>query len=228
MRLIVEHLAQGRGERLLIDDLSFEVASGEAVILTGPNGAGKTTLLRTLAGLAPPRAGSIRLDGGGPDASVGEHAHWIGHTNAIKAALTVSENARFWAAFLGGGDSVDTALRDLDLIDLADVPAGYLSAGQQRRLGIARLLLAVRPLWLLDEPTVSLDAANRDRLARLMHRHLDGGGMIIAATHLDLGLKGARTIDLSACDPSAVQQPPALQAKMPPQNPHPQSSGPRR
>lgn len=199
MRLAADNLAVVRGGRRLIDGLSFTVDAGQALVLTGPNGVGKTTLLRALAGLIAPADGTIRLDGAPGDATIGERAHYVSHANAVKAGLTVRENARFWAGFLGDGTaSVDDALEAIGLDDLASVPAGYLSAGQKRRLGLARLLLAVRPLWLLDEPTVSLDAASQSWLARLMQAHLDGGGILVAATHAPLGLATARTLALAA------------------------------
>lgn len=202
MRLVVENLAQERGGRELLAGLSFVVAGGETVLLTGPNGAGKTTLLRTLAGLIAPTAGHISLEGGDGERSVGEQAHLIGHGNAVKPQLTVRENATAWAEILGGGGSadgaIDAALEALDLTALAAIPAQLLSAGQKRRLGLARLLLAPRPLWLLDEPTVSLDAANTERVAALVRQHVATGGMVIAATHVPLGLAGARELSLSS------------------------------
>jgi heme exporter protein A len=198
MRLIVEELNQTRGDRHLFAGLSFEVAAGEALVLTGPNGAGKTTLLRTLAGLLAPAAGRIVLEGGDREATVGEQAHLIGHANAIKPRLTVAQNLAFWARYLGGTMPSDAALAALDLAPLAAIPAAYLSAGQKRRLGLARLLAAPRPIWLLDEPTVSLDAANRDRLAALVQAHRQQGGLVLAATHLPLGLEAPRELALTA------------------------------
>jgi heme exporter protein A len=197
MRLIVAAISQRRGDRLLFQDQSFEVAAGEALILRGANGAGKTTLLRTIAGLLPPLTGTITLSDAEDDTDLSARAHYIGHANAIKGRLTVRENLAFWAAFLNGPQNTTSALEKLDLSDLEAVPANYLSAGQKRRLGLARLIAAPRPLWLLDEPTVSLDAASRLRFAGLMRVHLDQGGMIIAATHDDLGLVNARTLDLT-------------------------------
>jgi heme exporter protein A len=196
MQLVVEALTQSRGPRVLFHNLSFTVSAGEAVVLTGPNGTGKTTLLRTLSGLLQPEAGTVRLDGADDESSVGEHCHLVGHTNAIKGALTVWENADAWCAILGGTRDVSAALDQLDLAALASIPAQYLSAGQKRRLGLARLLLAPRPIWLLDEPTVSLDARSRDRVADLVKAHIHGGGIVIAATHLPLGLEGARELKL--------------------------------
>jgi heme exporter protein A len=199
MRLIAENLTLARGGRRLIEGLSFAVGAGEGLVLTGPNGVGKTTLIRAIAGFVAPATGEIRLDGAADDVSVGEQAHYVGHANAVKAGLTVRENAAFWARFLGGdGAGVETALERVRLDDIAEVPAGYLSAGQKRRLGLARLLLARRPLWLLDEPTVSLDAISRDLLAELMQAHVGGGGILVAATHVPLGIESVRSLELAA------------------------------
>lgn len=199
-RLIADAITISRGERRLIAGLSFAVAGGEALVLTGPNGVGKTSLLRCIAGLLPQDAGSVHLEGGDADHPVGEQCHLIGHANATKAGLSVRENLDFWARFLGLTDQsiIESALDRLGLDALSHVPAAYLSAGQRRRLGLARLLAAPRPLWLLDEPTVSLDEHARRVLAAMMREHLEAGGMIIAATHLPLGLDNARTLDLGA------------------------------
>jgi heme exporter protein A len=180
------------------------VARGEALLLTGPNGAGKTTLLRALAGLLPPASGSIRVEGSGGDPDLLEACHYVGHRNGLKAALTVAENAAFWGAYLDPGhgqgltEEVWSALERFGLAALADIPAGYLSAGQQRRLALTRLLVARRPVWLLDEPTVSLDAAAAALLAEVVADHLRAGGLAVAATHVELGLSGARELRLGA------------------------------
>jgi heme exporter protein A len=198
VHLIADNLTLERGPRTLVEGLSFAVAGGEALVLTGPNGAGKTTLLRAIAGLFSPSAGAIRLDGGAADTGVPEQCHFIGHQNGLKSALTVTENLTFWAAYLGQSapERVTAALERLDLAPLAAIPAGYLSAGQKRRLGLARLLVAERPVWLLDEPTVSLDAVSTGRLSAIVNAHVAGGGIAIAATHLPLGLESARELAL--------------------------------
>jgi heme exporter protein A len=196
-------LTCARGGRELFRALSFSLGRGETLLLLGPNGAGKTTLIRTIVGLCPPASGSIRLEGGDAERSVGEQCHYVGHLNAVKASLTVAENAEFWCRFLGGDagggsrDRIDAALAQLGLEHLRDIPAGYLSAGQRRRLGLARLLLADRPVWLLDEPTVSLDTAAQGLLRAAIGRHVASGGLVIAATHTDLGLANARELRLA-------------------------------
>jgi heme exporter protein A len=205
MKLIADKLSTRRGGRILFSGLSFSVAAGEALLVTGPNGAGKTTLLRTLAGFLPPESGQVRLDGGAADAGIGEQCHYLGHANAVKPGLTVAENAIFWSGFLGGApvgapghDSgrLDAALATFGLDALRDIPSGYLSAGQRRRAGLMRLLLAPRPVWLLDEPTASLDQAGQEVLAGAVNAHLTAGGLVVAATHLPLAFKGARELRL--------------------------------
>ncbi|MEW5963189.1 MAG: heme ABC exporter ATP-binding protein CcmA [Pseudomonadota bacterium] len=206
MQLIADNLTLMRGARTVIDRLSFRAAAGDTLLLTGPNGAGKTTLIRALAGLLRPSAGSIRLDGGAAAIEVAEQAHYVGHLNGIKPSLTVAENLAFWRAYLDGSGNphdVADALDRFGLASLAEIPAGYLSAGQKRRLGLARLLVARRPVWLLDEPTVSLDAASTRLLAEVVDSHVAAGGLVVAATHLPLGLARTTELRLGALSPQA-------------------------
>lgn len=200
MQLIAEDLVIERGGRTVIEGLSFSVPDGEALVLSGANGAGKTTLLRTIAGYLRASGGSIRLDGGDSDLTIAEQAHVIGHANAVKSSLTVFENAAFWSEYLNSdapdGERTEAALRHFGLDDLIEFPAAYLSAGQRRRLGLARLLVADRPLWLLDEPTVSLDVASSERLVSAVNTHTLGGGLAIIATHLPLALERVQTLEL--------------------------------
>lgn len=198
LRLAARDLACIRGGRLVFEGLSFEVAAGHALVLTGPNGAGKSSLLRQIAGLLEIEQGEIALEGGDPERGISEQAHYAGHLDGLKPSMSVIETLRFWAAYLGGGDAaaVERALEAMVLAPLADLPVAYLSAGQKRRLSLARLAVAPRPLWLLDEPSVALDAASVARLRDFMAAHLAGGGIIVAATHLDLGLANARELRL--------------------------------
>ena len=197
MRLSGRDLACLRGGREVFAGLNFAADSGEALVVTGHNGAGKTTLLRLIAGLLEPAQGEVQLSGGAADASLPEQAHYLGHRDALKPALTVLENLQFWYAFLGGRDApAASALEPVGLAGLAGLPAGYLSAGQRRRLSVARLLAAPQPVWLLDEPTATLDTAGQQRLLGLMQAHLAGGGIIVAATHGPLGLAGAKELRL--------------------------------
>jgi heme exporter protein A len=169
--------------------LDFEITSGEALAVTGPNGSGKTSLLRPIAGLLVPAEGSIGLEGGEAELTLSEQAHYLGHRDALKPALSVEENLGFWRNFLGGSASDATeSLFKVGLDHAALLPAAFLSAGQRRRLSIARLLVVRRPIWLLDEPANALDAAGQSLFAGLMGDHLAQGGMIIAATHAPLGI----------------------------------------
>ena len=183
-------------------DVSFALEPGEALILRGPNGAGKSSLLRLLAGLLEPAAGSMSWNGRAIGEDLAEHRarlHLVGHGNAIKGPLTARENLRFAAAVAGAPAApVDRALAGFELTEVADVPASYLSAGQKRRLALARLLAAPRPLWLLDEPEAGLDAANRERLARAVEAHRAEGGIPVIATHGEFGIRAPQILELAA------------------------------
>lgn len=199
--LIVRDLVCVRGGRRVFSGVSFELKPGQGLMLTGPNGAGKTSLLRLLAGLSRPAAGKIEFGDSAAEDEIplAERSHFVGHLNAVKAAMTVAENVSFAASWLGGDDArVPAALETLGIAHLADLPAGILSAGQRRRVGLARLLTARRPLWLLDEPTVSLDAASVAVLAGMISRHLTEGGMAVIATHAPIGVDLAQRLELGA------------------------------
>jgi heme exporter protein A len=189
MRLSGRGVRCVRGGREVFSGLDFEASSGEALAVTGPNGSGKTSLLRLIAGLLTMADGSIGLEGGGPELTLPEQAHYLGHRDALKPALSVLENLSFWRNFLGG-EAFEPAesLTAVGLDHAAHLPAAYLSAGQRRRLSIARLLAVRRPVWLLDEPTSALDTAGQEVFSGLMGQHLARGGMIIAATHAPLGI----------------------------------------
>jgi heme exporter protein A len=190
--LQAEGLAAFRGERLVFRDLDFIVEPGSALVLTGPNGSGKSTLLRLLAGLVPPAAGRLLWQDQNALADLPEHAMrlcYVGHLDAVKPGLTVMENLRF-AARLGERPVIE-ALMAMGLAELGELPARMLSAGQKRRLALARLALKNAPLWLLDEPTTGLDAAAVDRFGALVAAHLGNGGLVVAATHVPLPWRAA-------------------------------------
>ncbi|MGB7974753.1 MAG: heme ABC exporter ATP-binding protein CcmA [Roseiarcus sp.] len=201
MRLRAWDLTIDRGGRRVIAGLSLEAAGGAALIVTGPNGAGKTSLLRALAGFLPIEGGGFALDGGDMERTVGEQAHYLGHLDGVKAALSAGENLAFASATLGGDSSRAAQLEALSALGLAhviDFPARLLSAGQRRRVALARLMVAKRPLWLLDEPTTALDAAAQVALTAIMRAHLEDGGILVAAVHAPLGLDGAQELRLGS------------------------------
>ena len=196
MGLSVKNLTVARGGVPLLTGVSFALTAGEALILRGPNGSGKTTLLRTIAGLQPTIEGEVICDA--------DTIAYAAHADGLKASLTVTENLRFWADVFGTSD-ITNALERFDLNALSDRPAHALSAGQKRRLGLARLLVSGRPIWVLDEPTVSLDQASVQQFSENVKAHLASGGMALLATHIDLGLD-APTLDVGAfkADPKAT------------------------
>lgn len=209
MRLKVTALGCRRGQKAIFSGISFVLGGGEALLVHGPNGAGKSSLLRIIGGLLRPAGGEIVLEGGDGERTIGEQAHYLGHQDALKPSLSIAENLRFWAQFLGAtpGIAAGAALDAVGLRGLADLPAGYLSAGQQRRLSLARLICAKRAIWLLDEPSAALDTGGQARLLAMMRAHLADGGLILAATHAPLGLEPAQVLRLGAAKPADGAEP---------------------
>ncbi len=187
MGLNVSDLTIARGGVKVLEGVSFALEPGHAIVLRGPNGIGKTTLLRTVAGLQPPVCGAVQTD---HDSIV-----YAGHSDGIKATLSVAENLEFWAQVFGNTD-ISSAIAAFQLENLVTRPAGGLSAGQKRRLGLARLLVTGRPIWILDEPTVSLDAEAVAMFAEAVRGHLRGGGSALIATHIELGLPEAHVLEV--------------------------------
>lgn len=189
MELRVTDLSCQRGGILVLKGVSFTLRSGQALVLRGPNGVGKTTLLRTIAGLQPAEAGDVS----GPEEAIA----YAGHADGLKASLTVRDNLNFWASAYGTKD-ISPALQAFDLTSLLERQAQDLSAGQKRRLGLARMLVTGRSIWIFDEPTVSLDTHNTKLFADMVRKHLASGGIALLATHIDLGLPDAESLDLSS------------------------------
>jgi len=198
MRLEASGLVCVRGGREVFSGLGFALSGGEALLVTGRNGSGKSSLLRMIAGLVRLSGGRLGLSGGDAERSIPEQVHYLGHQDALKPTLTVTENLGFWTRYLGGSQPPEQALATVGLAGLGGLPAAYLSAGQRRRLSMARLLAVQRPIWLLDEPTSALDSDAQQILAGAMKQHLQGGGLILAATHGPIGLDGARELRLGA------------------------------
>ncbi len=210
MHLAGEGLACERGENTIFQGVDFSLAPGELLLLSGANGSGKSSFLRLIAGLLRPAAGTLSIDSVGiaPDWKILQaQLIYIGHLDPVKPAFSVAENLTFWMGLMGrdlhykrgrgGGlvtDGSEGALRALGLAGLADIPARFLSSGQKRRLNLARLVATPRPLWLLDEPTVGLDQASSDLLTGLIQQHRTSGGLVIAASHNDLGVVATRRL----------------------------------
>jgi len=185
MQVRAEGLSAMRGGRTVFADVRFAVDAGEALAVTGPNGSGKSTLLRVIAGLLGPVAGAIVIDPAAEDSAL----HYLGHLDGLKTALTVRQNLVFWQALWNGrrdDEQIGPALARLGIEPLADLTLGVLSAGQRRRVALTRMLLAKRPLWLLDEPATALDAAGEDAVAAMVEAHLREGGIAVVATHRPL------------------------------------------
>jgi heme exporter protein A len=201
MRLIAGDLSAERGGETVFSGVSFTLDKGELLVVTGPNGAGKTTLLRVIAGLLHASGGSVTLEGA-QEGGVGPNAHLLGVQNALKPALTLLENLNFWRKFSGShAKTVEDALATAGLPGLGDTPYAYLSTGQKRRAAIARLLVSHRPVWLLDEPTSGLDKSGEAMFAGLLRAHLNSGGIAVAATHLALGVEGAKELRMEVREP---------------------------
>ena len=196
-----------RGGRIVFAGLDFAIEPGGALILVGPNGSGKSSLLRLMTGLLRPLAGRVRWDGEDiaeePETHNGR-IHYVGHLDAVKPAFTVTENLAFWAGLRDGGGAVQPALDAFGIGHLSDVPGRFLSAGQRRRLNLARLKATPGSLWLLDEPATALDSRAVGHLRTAIADHRSGGGMVAAATHADLGLDAADTLDLAKFEAEAV------------------------
>ena len=201
MKLIVENMAIERGGQEIVSDISFELNSGDALIVKGENGSGKSTTLRGISGLLPLAGGRVELfdeTGKQFEGEMREYCHYLGHQNAMKPALSVRENLEFWQEFCGDPElTVEEALDEVDLLHTIDLPFHYLSAGQKRRVSIARLMVSDRPVWILDEPTSGLDSQSVKVFTGICHAFCDDGGILIAATHLPLGIETEKILEIS-------------------------------
>ena len=199
-----------RGDRPVFAGLDLALAPGEALVLAGPNGSGKSSLIRVLAGFLAPATGQVRWHGADIAAAPDAHAarlHYLAPYNAVKPGLTVAENLATWSHLRGApADRIATALSTFGLGDLADVPGRLLSTGQARRLALARLLAAPAPLWLLDEPAVALDREGCATLAQVIARHRAAGGIVVVATHQDLGLPDAPRLNVADYPPADLTE----------------------
>lgn len=206
MRIFAQNLSVKRGEELIFTDVSFELSPTESLTISGPNGVGKSTLLRALAGLLPIDSGTFEIKTDSKEAKPNtEYCHYIGHKNAMKAELTVLENLNFWQRTMTQEDMVDedlimspeAAVELLGLSHTLDLPFGFLSQGQRRRIALAKLFVSYRPVWLLDEPTAALDKASSDNFANITNSYLEKGGVVIAATHVPLGFKEVKQLEMT-------------------------------
>src|SRR5690606_38748538 len=199
MRLVADGLTLSRGGRLVLADLGFAVAPGQALLLRGPNGVGKSSALMVLAGLLAPQAGTLAFPGSDPEARPFSHIHYVGHDPAIKTGMSLRENLKFWVEVLGGSsEAIGPALAMAGLGKLDALDAGLLSAGQTRRLALARLLAVPRPVWLLDEPTSALDSQGSAWVGEIISDHIGQGGLAVIATHLDIPIAGdVRVLEFS-------------------------------
>ena len=199
MKLVVDNLSGERSGQMIFSKISFELSDGEVLIVTGVNGSGKSTMLRVIAGLLPAHEGTVGVEGADKESSPPELMHYLGHLNALKPALSIGENLEFWQKFCDTPlMSVDEALEAVALPGIAHLPAGYLSAGQKRRISIAKLLVSYKPIWIVDEPTAALDKDSEKLFSDLVSDHLNSGGIAIAATHKPLGISKPKTLNLDA------------------------------
>jgi heme exporter protein A len=206
--LTARNVRVDRGGRTIVNAIGFDLRAGEALVALGRNGAGKSTLLRAIAGFLPLSGGVLTHEGAESETPLPELCHYVGHADGLKSALTAAENLEFWARMLARPTAEETlsplqALQRVGLKRIADFPVAYLSAGQKRRVALARLFVSPRPLWILDEPATALDVASQDVLSQAFADHRATGGMIIAATHAPLGLVDAAILQLSESDAGA-------------------------